>query len=196
MSGSRVELADLSLSRFLAWEERQELRYERLGGVVRAMAGGSLRHDRIAGNLRVFLHPHLRRRGCDDFGSDVKVASPRGDVTYPDLSVRCGPYDPNATTIEDPVLVVEVLSPSTAQRDLTLKRQAYESIPSLRVILYVWQDQPRIDVVRRGADGRWDDDEPAVGPDATLALPELGIEIPLAAVYEGVSFEEAEGGPA
>jgi Uma2 family endonuclease len=192
MSGARA--ADLSLEGFLAWEERQGLRYERVGGVVRAMAGGTRAHDKIAGNLRFALREPARRRGCELFGSDVKVVTPRGDVTYPDLTVRCGPGDDRATTVVDPVLVVEVLSEGTAQHDLIRKRLAYKTIPSLRVILYVAQDRPRIDLVRRGPDGRWDDGEPAIGLDAVLDLPELGCAIPLCAVYEDVSLAEPGAG--
>jgi Uma2 family endonuclease len=188
--GASTRLADLSLEGFLAWEERQKLRYERVGGVVRAMAGGTRAHDTIAGNLRFSLRQQVRRRGCQDFGSDVKVVSPRGDVMYPDVTVRCGRRDDRATTVEDPILVAEVLSESTS------KRLAYKSIPSLRVILYVAQDQARVDVVRRGADGRWDDGEPAVGLDAVLALPELGIDLPLAELYADTDVAERGGGPA
>jgi Uma2 family endonuclease len=193
--GASTRLADLSLEGFLAWEERQKLRYERVGGVVRAMAGGTRAHDTIAGNLRFSLRQQVRRRGCQDFGSDVKVVSPRGDVMYPDVTVRCGRRDDRATTVEDPILVAEVLSESTWKHDLLSKRLAYKSIPSLRVILYVAQDQARVDVVRRGADGRWDDGEPAVGLDAVLALPELGIDLPLAELYADTDVAERGGGP-
>ncbi len=191
MAGASARLADLSLPGFLAWEERQELRWERVGGVVRAMAGGTRAHDKIAGNLRFALHGPVRRRGCELFGSDVKVVTPKGDVVYPDLSVRCGPGNDRLTTVDDPLVVAEVLSESTLKHDLVLKRLAYKTIPSLKLILYLAQDRPRIDLVRRGPDGRWDDGEPAVGLDAVLELPELGCTVPLAAVYEGVSFAPA-----
>ncbi len=187
---STARAVDLSLPGFLAWEERQELRYERVGGVVRAMAGGTLRHDRIAFNLRSAVASVLRGRGCGHHGSDVKVVTPKGDVIYPDLTVRCGPADDRRSSLDDPVLVAEVLSKGTAEHDLVVKRLAYKTIPSLRLILYVAQDRPRIDLVRRGPDGRWDDGEPAVGLDAVLELPELGCAIPLSAIYEGVSFTE------
>ncbi len=187
---------DLSLEGFLAWEARQVLRFERVGGVVRAMAGGTRAHNKIALNLLTALTGIVRRRGCERFGSDVKVVTPRGDVMYPDVTVRCGPRDDRATTIEDPLLVAEVLSEGTAQHDLLHKRQAYKTIPSLRVILYVAQDRARIDVVRRGPDGRWDDAEPAVGLEATLELPELGVSLPLVAIYEDVDFADAGEGEA
>lgn len=195
MGAARAELADLSLAGFLAWEERQELRFERVGGVVRAMAGGTRAHDKIAGNLRFALREQARRRGCEAFGSDVKVVSPRGDVTYPDLTVRCGPRDDRATTVDDPLLVAEVLSESTLRHDLLFKRLAYKSIPSLRVILYVAQDRARVDIVRRAPDGRFDDEEPAVGLDAVLSLPELGVELPLAELYADTDVAERGGAP-
>ncbi len=194
MAGASARTEDLSLEGFLAWEERQERRYERVGGVVRAMAGGTRAHNKIAINLLLALHDPVRRRGCELFGSDVKLVTPRGDVTYPDVTVRCGPADDRRTSIDDPLLVVEVLSEGTAQHDLVLKRLAYKTIPALRLILYVAQDRPRIDLVRRGADGRWDDGEPAVGLDAVLELPELGCAVPLAAIYEDVAFTEPGAG--
>jgi Uma2 family endonuclease len=193
--GASAKTIDLSLEGFLAWEERQKLRYERVGGVVRAMAGGTRAHNKIAINFLLALGSVVRRRGCELFGSDVKVLSPRGDVMYPDLTVRCGPRNDRLTTVDDPLLVAEVLSESTWKHDLLSKRLAYKSIPSLRVILYVAQDQARVDVVRRGADGRWDDGEPAVGLDAVLALPELGIDLPLAELYADTDVAERGGGP-
>lgn len=186
---------DLSLAAFLAWEGRQDLRHERLGGVVRAMAGGTIRHDRLAFALRTALERPARARGCQHLGSDVKVTTPTGDVLDPDVTVRCGPRDGRATTVEDPLLVAEVLSESTAQRDLTQKRQACKAIPSLRVILYLAQEQPRIDIVRRGPDGRRDDGEPAVGLDSALDLPELGLALPLAELYADTDVAERGGAP-
>jgi Uma2 family endonuclease len=194
MAGTTAPVADLSLEGFLAWEEAQELRFERVGGVVRAMAGGTRGHDKIAGNVRFALRESARRRGCEAFGSAVKVVSPRGDVMYPDVTVRCGPRNDRLTTVDDPLLVVEVLSESTWRHDLILERLAYKSIPSLKVILYVAQDQARVDVVRRGPGGRWDDDEPAVGLDSVLALPELGVELPLAELYADTDVADRGGG--
>lgn len=196
MAGTTAPVADLSLEGFLAWEEAQELRFERVGGVVRAMAGGTVGHDRIANNLRAEFSRRLRGSDCRPGGPDVKVTTPRGDVTYPDVFVRCGPRDDRATTVADPLLVAEVLAEGTLQHDLLAKRLAYKSIPSLRVILYVAQDRARVDVVGRGPDGRWDDDEPAVGLDSVLALPELGVELPLAELYADTDVAERGGGPA
>lgn len=187
-----ADLAPLSLEAFLAWEERQAERWERVGGVVRMMAGGTLAHDALALGVASVLRSKLRGGPCRAHASNLKVVSPLGDVMYPDAFVRCGPAHGTATFIGDPVLVVEVLSPGTAQHDLTRKRLAYKAIPSLRAILYVHPDRARIDLVRRDAAGRWDDDQPAEGLDATLELPEIGTSLALAEVYEGVEVPEGE----
>jgi Uma2 family endonuclease len=195
MAGTTAPVADLALEGFLAWEEAQELRYERVGGVVRAMAGGTRGHNKVAINFLLALASSVRRRGCEAFGSDLKVVTPGGDVLYPDALVRCGPRDDRATTVADPLLVAEVLSEGTLQHDLLAERLAYKSIPSLRVILYVAQDRARVDVVRRGPDGRWDDDEPAIGLDSVLSLPELAVELPLGELYADTDVAERGGGP-
>jgi len=185
-----VRKEDLSLEGFLDWENRQPERFERVGGVVRMMAGGTLGHDQIAANILGELRTRLRGGPCRAHGSNLKVVSPRGDVMYPDAFVRCGPGDPRATHVDDPVVVVEVLSPSTAVHDLTRKRLAYQSIPSLKVVLWVHPDRMRVDLMRRRETG-WVDEDPAEGLQAVVALPELGIELPLSEIYEGVPLEEA-----
>jgi Uma2 family endonuclease len=183
--------ADVSLDAFLAWEEAQNARYERVGGVVRMMAGETADHDRIGVNVAAALHSRLRGSSCAAHGSNLKVVSPRGDVFYPDAFVRCGSLSGRSTTAGDPVVVVEVLSESTALSDLTRKRQAYKTIPSLRVIVYVSPDRARIDLVRRGTDGRWDDEDAVESMEAELALPEIGVSLPMAEIYAGTEVEAA-----
>lgn len=186
---AEVRKEDLSLEGFLDWENRQLERFERVGGVVRMMAGGTLGHDQVGINLAAALVSRLRGSPCRTHGSNLKVVSPRGDVMYPDVFVRCGPGNPRVTQVDDPVLVVEVLSPSTALHDLTRKRLAYQSIPTLKVVLWVHPDRMRVDLMRRREQG-WVDEEAAEGPEGVVALPELGIELPLGEIYEGVPLEE------
>jgi Uma2 family endonuclease len=189
-----AELADRTarlLPAFLSREERQPERFERAGGVVRMMSGGTAAHDRIAVDIAAELRSALRGSDCAAHGSSLKVVSPRADVMYPDAFVRCGRLEPGSTVVADPVIVFEVLSQDTAQRELTLKRLAYKTIPSLKVIVYVHQDRLRIDLVRRQADGPWDDGQPLESLEARLDLPELGISLPLAEVYDGVELAAA-----
>jgi Uma2 family endonuclease len=180
--------AALSLTDFLAWEEAQEMRYERVAGVVRMMAGGTLTHDRIASNIIAALSTQLRGSPCFAQGSNLKVTSPHGDVMYPDAFVLCGPHAGNLTAVEDPTVVFEVLSESTAQHDLTRKRLAYKTIPSLKAIVYVASDRTRIDLVRRQADRRWDDDDAAEDQGAILELPEVAGTLALEEIYAGTEI--------
>ncbi len=185
---AEVRKEDLSLEGFLEWENRRLERWERVGGVVRMMAGGTAEHDQLAMRMATSLADRLRGGPCIVHGSNLKVVSPRGDVTYPDVFVRCGQPLRGVTAVDDPVLVVEVLSPSTALYDLTRKRLAYQSIPSLRVVLWVHPDRMRVDLMRRVETG-WRD-EAVEGPDAVVELGELAIALPLSELYEGVPLEE------
>ena len=182
------------LDGFLAWENRQLERYERIDGVVRMMSGGTAAHDLIGGNLIAALKPRLRGGPCVVQGSSLKVAARAvGAVMYPDLFVRCTPLEASATICETPVVVFEVLSTSTAQYDLTRKKYAYQSIPTVKAIVFVSQREAWVDTVRRTAHG-WADGH-VEGIEATLDLPEIGVGVPLALIYEDVTFEPvpAEG---
>jgi Uma2 family endonuclease len=154
MSG-RIAKAPTEPRAFIAWENRRKARYELIGGEVRLMAGGSRAHDLVAGNILAALHPMLRRRNCDVHRSNFKVVSPAGMVTYPDVFVRCGPLADEATECADPVVVFEVLSPSTRSEDLVRKRWAYQAIPTLAHLVYVDAARSEIEIATRAPDGRW-----------------------------------------
>lgn len=172
---------------FLEWEERQPLRYEWVGGVVRAMTGGTIRHDRITRRIANALERRLRGSPCRVHGPNVRVVAPSGDVFYPDVFVRCGPEDDRWKEVRDPVIVFEVLSPGTAEYDLTRKRRLYQQIESLAAIVFVSQTVPRLWIVERRADGF--EEREADGLDAVALLPRLDLPLPLAEIYEEVDFE-------
>jgi Uma2 family endonuclease len=175
--------APSTLDDFLAWEQAQELRCELVDGVVRVMAGATEGLDRISCNCLIAIGTRLRGSSCSVHGSNLKVVSrAAGAVMYPDLLARCGPRDDRRTSVDDPVLVVEVLSEGTARHDLIRKRIAYEAMPGLARIVYVAVDEARIDMRVRGSDGHWRD-ETVMGLDASLSLPEIGVTVPLAEVY-------------
>lgn len=179
-----------TLAEFLAWEERRPERYELVGGVVRLMPGGTGNHDQIAVNIAAALCARLRGTGCFVHASNLKVvARESGSVLYSDVFVRCGAPIGRATAAEDPIVVFEVLSDSTARHDLTRKKLAYKTIPSLRLIVYVSQDEARLDLVRRGPGGVWDDDPPVGGLAAKLELPEVGAFLTLAEIYEDTDVQ-------
>jgi Uma2 family endonuclease len=109
-----------TLAAFLEWEEQQSERYERVGGRVWMMTGGTLAHNRITTNVLVALRTRLKSP-CEAFVTDVKVVTPGEDVMYPDVVVACGAFADRATLLTEPVVIVEVLSQSTAARDQGFK---------------------------------------------------------------------------
>jgi Uma2 family endonuclease len=179
---TRLAHAPTQPEAFIAWENRRKARYELIGGEVRLMAGGSRAHDVVAGNILAALHGALRGQDCDVHGSNLKIVSPAGMVTYPDVFVRCGPLADEAIECQDPVVVFEVLSPSTRSEDLVRKRWGYQAIPTLAHLVYVDAARVRIEIATHAPDGRWwsvfldrlDD---------TLGLETLGIELAAREIY-------------
>jgi Uma2 family endonuclease len=183
--------APTKLDAFLEWEERQRERYELVGGVVRMMSGGTEDHDRLSVNLIALLREKLRGRPCYVHASNLKVVSREaGAAMYPELFVRCGPRSGRRTRTEDAVVVFEVLSDSTAKDDLTRKRRAYQAMPSMRLIVFVSQDEPRLDLVARDAEGRWVEDE-VRGLAAELRIDALAVTLPMREIYEDTDVADA-----
>jgi Uma2 family endonuclease len=186
----------MSLADFLAWEEAQPLRHERVGGSVWAMTGGTVAHNTIVLNVAFALRQRLAGTPCRVFMAEMPVVTPRGDVMYPDVVVACGERRDTDKEVADPVVLVEVLSPSTAARDHGYKRWAYATILSLRHYVLISQEAAEAEVA--SPDGEtW---RSIVLRDATasLRLDALGLEIPLTEVFAGVDFagesREASGG--
>jgi Uma2 family endonuclease len=138
----------VSLEEFLAWEERQELRYEFDGFQPRAMTGGTSEHAAIQRNLLAALTNRLRGKPCQPFGSDLKI-SVAGSIRYPDAFVVCTRVARGATVVSDPVVVFEILSPSTAMIDRIVKNQEYRDTPSIRRYVVLEQDQQAATIFAR-----------------------------------------------
>jgi Uma2 family endonuclease len=174
----------MSLEAFLAWEEQQALRWEFDGFEPVAMTGGTAEHSAIQRNLYIAVGSRLRGKPCQLYTSDLKVAV-AGSIRYPDAFVVCSPVPRGTVVVTDPVVVFEVLSPSTASTDIGIKNQEYRDTPSIQRYVMLPQDDQRATIFARVGDD-W------VGHiasgDALLAMPEIGIEVPLAELYEGVSF--------
>ena len=175
-----------STDEFLAWEEQQAERYEFVGGVLRLTSGGTANNDLVGMNIGGALRAALRGGPCFVHGSNLKIRSPDRAVMYPDVFVRCGSHRSDAQVVDDPVLVVEVLSPSIQRDDLTLKRWAYQAIPTLQAILFVSAQAAAIELAEREPDGSWRSRHYR-GLEATVPLAALGIELPTPEVYLGVA---------
>jgi Uma2 family endonuclease len=174
----------MTLSEFLAWEERQELRYEFDGAGPVAMTGGTVAHAAIQGNLLLALNTWLRGGPCRAFGSDLKIEVAER-IRYPDAFVVCSPQDGSATVASDPVVVFEILSPSTSRTDRIVKAREYGNMPSIQRYVILEQTDPAATVFTR-MNGVWA--SVIVDDDAELAMPEIGVSLPLAELYMDVAF--------
>jgi Uma2 family endonuclease len=170
---------------YFAIEAMSEIRHEYFDGEIIAMSGGSKNHNRITLNLERILDP-LAGRGCEAYVNDLRVKTPSGLYTYPDVMLVCGDEELIADdeTITNPVLLAEVLSASTAEYDRGQKFDLYSSIPTLRDYLLI--DQYKVDVEHRWLDaGTWERKHYTEGEFDLTGVP-LTIEI--AKLYHRVRF--------
>ncbi len=171
---------------YLAEELKAEFRSEYIEGHIVAMAGGSIRHSLVGGNIIRALGNALVGSPCVVLTSDVRVRIETADrYTYPDVTVICGDIkvDPrNADTVCNPKLIVEVLSPSTAAYDRGHKFAAYRTLPALDTYILVDPDAQRIERYERGAEGWLLTDH----NEGELPLPGLGVSILVDEVFAGV----------
>lgn len=202
MLASRTpNLPKMTPEEFFAWHERQEEKYELIDGYpvlkfkrdpVTGMAGGTAAHGLIMLNAGAALRAQLRGKRCRPLPSDVAVKIPSGKHRYPDLSIDCGPLDRQAQACAEPVLVLEVLSPTTTWKEQNAKLADYQSVPTLRYIVLVEQARRYAQIWTRRSSG-WTLSEHAA-PDSRLAFPSLEVELAFDDLYEGVEPEE-EGAP-
>lgn len=129
---------------FLVGEEHAERRHEFVGGRIYAMAGGPERHDLAAGLLYERLAPGARQQGCRPFAGNRLVHTRSGSTYYPDVMVACHKA-PHRLYETDPTLIIEVLSPSTADIDRREKTTAYAASEALVLLLLVDPDNRRIE---------------------------------------------------
>jgi Uma2 family endonuclease len=187
---SAVSRQPTTLADFLIWEERQELRYEFDGHAAHAMTGGTYEHDAITFNIRRALHQRLEGKPCRPCGPNLKIIV-QGKARYPDCLVTCAPIQRGATVIENPVVVIEVISEDSARTDRIEKVREYQATASIQRYIIVEQRGVGALVLARDGD-RWLATA-ATGGD-TLAMPEIGIDVPLMEFYLGLDFGDSDAG--
>jgi Uma2 family endonuclease len=171
---------------FLAWEAEQEERWEFIDGLIRMMAGGTVDHNRIAGNVFAQLHAALRGSGCEAFQENMKLApAVNEDVMYPDVLVICATAEGTSPTVETATVIVEVVSKASREDDYERKFQSYEEIPELRHYLVIEQEKAHVSLYSRASpeeDWRLRNvrklDEP-------VELPSIGVTLSLRQIYAG-----------
>jgi Uma2 family endonuclease len=184
---SQQAVTQMSAEEFLEWGLHQELRYELVDGVPVAMAGAKQRHDRIVASVLGMLYNLLRGHKCRQFTADLAVRIPVGNIRRPDAGIDCGLPDDDATTAIAPILVLEVLSPSTRDFDMFGKLEEYKTVPTLAHIVIVDPDTPQVFHWSRLQNESWRH-ELLEGLDAAIQIPEIEGTLDLASLYEGLTF--------
>lgn len=175
---------------YLALERDAEYKSEYYKGEVFAFAGASVRHNRITANVLANIHSQLRGGPCSAFASDMRITIPQTPhYAYADVVVVCGESevdDDFKDNLLNPIMILEVLSPSTESYDRGKKFESYQRIASLAEYVLVSQDRPRVEQFFRQPDSRWLYSEVSVA--GVIKLTSIGCELSLKDIYEKVKF--------
>jgi len=183
-------ITKVTAEEYLALDRAAELRSEFLDGEIIAMSGGSMRHSELGANLIGELRAALKKTECRTLTSDFRVRVSPSIYTYPDVTIVCGTpmlADDREDILLNPTVIFEVLSPSTEYYDRIVKFQHYRGIESLQDYILVAQDQIRIEQYSRGKASTWTIRD-YLHADDVLAIPSIGVSVPLAAIYERIEF--------
>ncbi len=174
-------------------EEMSEIRHEYHQGEIFAMAGASAAHNAITINVVTRLQTALRRHGCRAYGSDLRIQTPSGLYTYPDISVVCGPllFVPGRDdTVTNPTLLVEVASDATREYDRGDKFGFYKSIPTFREYLLIEQALVHVQQWSKNDRGRWvSSTQTQLG--SRMQLASLPLALRLSEIYRDVFGDNA-----
>jgi len=186
---------DFTAEQYLAWEEQQAHKHEYLRGEVFAIAGSSDAHVTISLNLAAALRAHLRGGPCRTYIADMKVEVDAANAYfYPDVFVTCDAADAQLPDRKRaPLLVAEVLSPSTAAFDRGAKFAWYRRLPSLREYLLIDTERLAVDLFRRDATGHWVLYPYAEGD--TVELQSVALLLPVATIYEDARLDTPGASP-
>jgi Uma2 family endonuclease len=192
---AELAIRRMTLDEFLRWEDGTDTRYELIDGFPMAMAPPVEAHRILAVRLVSRIDAALAsRRPCNAQIEPGVVRPDRADSYYvPDIAVTCEPNEPGRQAMVDPILVVEILSPSTERSDRRLKLPAYQDIPSVREVLLIDADSHHAELYRR-ENSHWGI-ELVRGAEASLFLASVGLQIAMSELYEGVAIPTATAGP-
>ena len=180
-----------TVKEYLVYEAEGEIKHEYIDGGIYAMTGGTVNHSAITANTMIAIGRQLDRSNCSLHSSDMRLKVSESRYVYPDLSAVCGQAvtDDHSTTLLNPILVVEVTSPSSMDYDRLAKRDYYHAVPSIQGYLIIDQHRIFAELYTRASIGwllRQFSDLDDAAP-----LEMLACALPLAQVYRGISFEDA-----
>ncbi len=198
MLGLPLMIDDLSepwtQERFFDWAQIQDDRYE-FDGVRPVMMPREInRHGAIGVNLRVALHSRLRESECTALGGNCGLETVNKTVRYPDALVTCTELESYAHVVAGVVAVFEVVSQDSNRTDRYDKFREYTAVPCIRRYVIVESSCIGVSVLERQPDDRWT--VAVLTGEDILRLPDIGIEIPVAEIYEDIGFPDEEDGPA
>ena len=177
----------MTRDQFLDWAVAQGGRYEFDGFEPLAMTGGTLNHNQIAINILVALRVRLGGTGCRPLGMDAGVATIGDTIRYPDAVITCSPVNGTDRLVPNPVIVFEVVSPTSGHVDRIVKLREYAAVESIRAYVIVESASVGLTVYERQAAGQRWTVAPATADDV-VSLQEIDLDIPLADLYDGVIF--------
>ena len=176
---------------YLEIDRKAERRSEYVNGEIMEVAGASREHNRITINIGSALLVQLRGSSCEPFTTDLRVKGrTTGAYLFPDVVVGCGPLefeDASLDILLNPVVIMEVLSPTTEKDDRSWKFAHYRQLATLTDYIMLSQYQPFVEHYARTPDDKWVLTE-LRGPASVLRLPSIGCELPLPVIYERVEF--------
>ena len=194
MSHARAAAPPVTIAEFDAFVEAQPedgTLWQLIDGEIVGMTNPNVRHGQVAVNIAVALKPVAEEHGCrvNIGGLRVQASSDLSgvDKTVPDITVQCGALSDVATWIDDPAIIIEILSPSTMDFDRGAKLAFYKSLVSAADIIIVYQDQIRVEHYRRADDG-WVITALTLATDQ-LELTGLAFAMPLSAIYAGTALQ-------
>ncbi len=194
MGHPQVSEQKYSVAEYLEMEEKSEIRHEYYDGDIYAMAGTTMNHNRIVGRIRNLMERNFLPAGCDVFAENVKVeAIPNFYYPYPDVIVTCSPEDINGTYIvKNPVILVEVLSKSSASYDREFKLRRYKSIPSLQYYLLVSQNEYYVELFTRTEQKDIWTYQTFDNVNDVIRFERMNFEIQVSLIYENIKFSAEE----
>lgn len=178
----------ISVADYLESEKISRVKHEYIDGIVHAMAGTSDRHNLIAGDIFANLIAHLRNSSCQPFFGDIKVRVSSKVYYYPDILVSCEENPENPYFRNEPILIIEVASPSTGRTDRSEKLLYYLQMSNLREYVIVDQHKLNVEIHRRQENGSWItyyfdelDDE--------IEFASVELTLPITEIYRRVRFQ-------
>jgi Uma2 family endonuclease len=187
---ARLHKLNYTYAEYLGFEASSNVRHEFLDGQIYAMAGGTPEHAALAAAVITLLGPQLRGGECRPYNSDLRVRTPSGLTTYPDVTVICGARQidtVDSLAITNPILIVEVMSRSTEEYDSGDKFEHYESCASLREYVLVSHRERSVEVRSRGEEG-W---RTTVGREGEVAELAVGARLDVRELYEAAAEPSA-----